>query len=240
MRVGSARDNTGASLAQTVNSSAEAAMTRGRMNLRRVVFPGILAVSAGLGLFSACSAPDPGLVIFSTNPAKIKPDSGIVTLTDASTGAEGGPSAGLNAFAGEAMFISTSGASTDEAQHKNLFGTTNPAGHDCMTCHLPDATTPFIFGGTVENPDGGDGGIGGLEVRMLLPNGSPMATYTNSEGNFYYLAEIGQPIEAGAIVGVRSAAAAQTMPDLLTGPAQGGCNQAGTCHGGTQGAIQPE
>jgi hypothetical protein len=210
------------------------------MNFRRVIFPGILVFSAGLGLFSACSAPDPGLLIFSTNPAKIQPDSGITVLSDGGGGDGGGGTPPPSAFAGEPKYISTNGADTDEQAHKNLFGTPNPAGHDCMTCHLPDATTPFIFGGTVENPDGGDGGIGFLEVRVLQPNGTAMSTYTNSEGNFYYLAEIGQPIEAGALVGVRSATAEQTMPNMLTGPSQGGCNQGGTCHGGTQGAIQPE
>jgi hypothetical protein len=207
------------------------------MNLRRVIFPGVLAVSAGLGLFSACSAPDPGLVIFSTNPAKIKPDSGITTLSDASIGTEGGPSGGANAFAGEPAYIETSGAATDEQGHKNLFGNMNPAGHDCMTCHLPDATTPFIFGGTIFNGDAGDAGVASAEVRMLLPNGTAMSTYSNTEGNFYYLGSIGEPIEAGAIVGVRNAAVAQTMPDHLTGPSQGGCNQGGTCHGGTEGLI---
>lgn len=209
------------------------------MKLRRVIFPSILAISLGLGVSAACSAPDPGLVIFSENPAKIKPDSGFTTLSDSSTGGDdattggGGP----NAFAGEPTYIATTGANTDEPQHMAHFGTTNPVGQDCMTCHLPDATTPFIFGGTVVNPDGGDGGIGSLEVRMLLPSGSAMSTYTNSEGNFYYLAEIGQPIEAGALVGVRNGTDTQTMPDHLTGPSQGGCNQKGTCHGGTQGGI---
>jgi hypothetical protein len=28
------------------------------------------------------------------------------------------------------------------------------------------------------------------------------------------------------------------MPDPLTGPTAGGCNQKGTCHGGTEGAIR--
>ena len=210
------------------------------MNFRRVIFPGVLAISVGLGVSSACSAPDPGLVIFSENPAKIKPDSGITVLSDGGGGGtEGGPQpGGANAFAGEPAYIQTSGAATDEQGHANHFGgDMNPAGHDCMTCHLPDATTPFIFGGTIFNGDAGDAGVSSVEVRVLQTDGTSMSTFSNTEGNFYYLASIGKPIATGALVGVRNAGGQQTMPDHLTGPSQGGCNQTGTCHGGTEGLV---
>jgi len=207
------------------------------MKLRRVIFPGVLAISAGLGMSSACSAPDPGLVIYSENPAKIKPDSGITTLADGSAGSDSSVSGPPSAFAGEPAYIQTSGASTDRPEHMARFGSVNPAGQDCMTCHLPDATTPFVYGGTIDNPDGGDGGIGSVEVRVLSPAGAAMATYSNSEGNFYYLLSIGAPIEAGSLSGVRNGTFEQTMPDHLTGETQAGCNQKGTCHGGTEGAI---
>ncbi|MEO7113433.1 MAG: hypothetical protein ABI183_23540 [Polyangiaceae bacterium] len=207
------------------------------MKFRRVIFPGILAISAGLGMSSACSAPDPGLLIFSENPAKIKPDSGITTLSDASIAADGSVSGPPSAFAGEPPYIQTSGASTDRPEHMARFGNANPAGHDCMTCHLPDATTPFVFGGTVFPPDGGDAGVPSAEVRVLSPSGTAMATYSNGEGNFYYLLSIGAPIEAGSLVGVRNGSFEQTMPDHLTGEGQAGCNQTGTCHGGTEGTI---
>jgi hypothetical protein len=209
------------------------------MNFRRVIFPGVLAISAGLGVSSACSAPDPGEVIFSTNPAKIKPDSGVVVLSDGGgTGGEGGTGGPPSAFALEPAYIQTSGASTDRPEHKNNFGNMNPAGHDCLTCHLPDATTPFAFAGTIFNGDAGDAGVASAEVRVLFPDGkTSMATYSNSEGNFYFLLSIGSPIAAGSLVGVRNAAVEQTMPDHLTGQSQAGCNQTGTCHGGTEGLI---
>jgi hypothetical protein len=209
------------------------------MNFRRVIFPGILAISVGVGVSSACSAPDPGLVIFSENPDKIKPDSGVIGLTDGGGTDDGSTAPPPSAFDGEPAYIQTSGASTDEQGHKNAFGTTNPAGHDCMTCHLPDATTPFIFGGTVFPPDSGsDAGAANVEIRVYdSVSGTAMATYSNSEGNFYYLASIGKPIPAGSLSGARNATTTQTMADHLTGPTQGGCNQGGTCHGGTQGTI---
>lgn len=209
------------------------------MRIRGVIFPGILAISAGLGMSSACSAPDPGLVIFSTNPAKLEADSGVIGLNDGG-GLDGGSVAPPpSAFDGEPAYIQTSGASTDRPEHQNKFGNMNPAGHDCMTCHLPDATTPFIFGGTVFPPDSGsDAGAPSVEVRVYdSVSGTAMATYSNSEGNFYYLASIGKPIPAGSLVGARNATASQTMADHLTGPSQGGCNQTGTCHGGTEGLV---
>jgi hypothetical protein len=206
------------------------------MTLRRVIFPGILAISAGLGVSSACSAPDPGLVIFSTNPAKIKPDSGLITISDGG-GGEGGTGAPPSAFDGEPAYVKTTGGPTDETGHKNNFGNLNPAGHDCMTCHLPDATTPFRFGGTIFPPDSGsDAGAAQIEVRVKNPDGTTMATFTNSEGNFYYFGTIGSPIQAGAIVGTRNDTLVQEMPDHLT-VTSGGCNQTGTCHGGTEGTI---
>lgn len=202
------------------------------MTLRRAIFPGILAISLGLGVSSACSAPDPGLVIFSTNPAQIKPDSGVLAISDASTG-EGGPAPPASIFDGQPAYISTSGPSTDQANHMKLFGTTNPAGMDCLSCHEQDATTPFIFGGTVIGST--DAGENNVQVLILNADASVMSTYTDQNGNFFF--EAAGSINPNAKVGVRNASSIQQMPDALTGPTQGGCNQKGTCHGGTEGLI---
>ncbi|MEO7112473.1 MAG: hypothetical protein ABI183_18660 [Polyangiaceae bacterium] len=202
------------------------------MTLRHVIFPGILAISAACAASSACSAPDPGLVIFSTNPAKIKTDSGVIAIGDAATG-ETGPAPPASIFDGQPAYISTSGPSTDQANHMKLFGTTDPAGMDCLSCHETDATTPFVFGGTVVGA--GDAGANNVQVLILNTDASVMSTYTDQHGNFFFEAT-GQ-INPGAKVGVRNAATVQQMPDPLTGSTQGGCNQKGTCHGGTEGPV---
>ena len=117
------------------------------------------------------------------------------------------------------------------------FGSQNPAGQNCLSCHAKggDAGTTFTMAGTVYGPD--DAGLGGVEVRVKEADGTSIASYTNAEGNFYYLAAVGEPIEAGALSGVRNAASVQTMPDPLANGMQGSCNQSGTCHGGTTGHI---
>ena len=191
----------------------------------------------------ACSAPDPGEVVFSTNPAKIKADSGTIVGSDCGGGGDGGTiGAPPSAFDGQPAYISGSGASTDQAQHQAKFGSANPAGQDCFSCHGPDAgggNTVFTMAGTIFPPDAGgsDAGANNVEVRVKNADGTFVAAYTNSEGNFYALASVGNPIRANAIVGARNAAGTEDMPDHLTGPLQGGCNQKGTCHGGTQGMI---
>jgi hypothetical protein len=203
------------------------------MTLRRVIFPAILAISAAFGASTACSAPDPGLVIFSTNPAKIKADAGVIAIGDAATGGEGGPAPPASVFDGQPGYIKTSGPSTDQANHMKLFGTTDPAGMDCLSCHESDATTPFTFGGTVR--DATDAGENNVQVLVLNTDASVMSTYTDQNGNFFFEAT-GQ-INPGAKVGIRNATTVQQMPDALTGPTQGGCNQKGTCHGGTEGTT---
>ena len=205
------------------------------MRLRGVIFPGILAISVGLGVSSACSAPDPGLVIFSTNPAKIKPDSGLITIGEAGAG-EGGPTGPTTVFDGQPGYVSSSGVSTEQTKHMALFGTMNPAGQDCLTCHEQDATTPFTFAGTVLNA--ADAGANNVQVLIKNTDASVMSTFTDSDGNFFFESTIIGSINPSAMVGIRNATTVQQMPDPLTGPTQGGCNQkGGTCHGGTEGTI---
>ncbi len=211
------------------------------MTLRRVVFPGILLLSCSAAVIEACSAPDPGLVVFSTNPNKIK-DAGVTGKPgDGGGGANddgGGTVTPPSAFDGEGAYTQTSGSSTLQSQHMAQFGTMNPAGHNCFDCHTDGgvASTKFTLGGTVV--DGTDAGIPGVEVRILNPgDGGAVSCYSDAQGNFFAVSSVGVPISANARVGARNATVTQEMPDLLTGPAQGGCNQKGTCHGGTQGAV---
>jgi hypothetical protein len=206
------------------------------MTLRRMIFPGILAFSAAIGASSACSAPDPGLVIFSTNPAKIKPDAGVVTITDAGSG-EAGPAPPPSVFDGKGPYIEGSGGSTLQSEHMKLFGTMNPFGMDCLSCHLPDATTPFVFAGSVVGAD--DAAANNVEVLIKNPDNTFLATYSDVNGNFFAAMNTagGVVVAANAKVGARNATATQDMPDPLTGPTQAGCNQKGTCHGGTEGPI---
>lgn len=205
------------------------------MKRNHAIFSALFAVSVGAAVVVACSAPDPGEVTYSVNPAKLH-DSGIV-VQEAAAGGEGGTTGPNTAFTGAPGYQPGSGASTDRDEHMNLFGSTDPAGHNCLDCHSKggDAGTTFTYGGTVYGADGGP--ASNVEIRVKEPDGTFAATYSNTEGNFYYLASIGEPIEAGALVGVRNATDVQPMPDPLTGTSAGGCNQAGTCHGDTQGKI---
>lgn len=206
------------------------------MKRRSAYFLGFLAISLVGGIVAACSAPDPGEVTFSINPAKLKDGGGATFDSGGGGGGEGGTGPDT-AFSGAPGYQPGSGAATDRDEHMARFGSKDPAGHNCLDCHGKggDAGTTFTYGGTVYGADGGP--ASNVEIRVKEPDGTFAATYSNTEGNFYYLASIGEPIEAGALVGVRNATDVQPMPDSLTGPNAGGCSQAGTCHGGTQGKI---
>lgn len=208
------------------------------MTRKHAIYSAFLAVFVGAAITAACSAPDPGEVNFSTNPAKLK-DGGIrIGDSGGGGGGEGGTTGPVTAFTGAPAYQSGSGPSTDRDEHQARFGSTNPAGQSCLDCHgqTGDAGTKFTMGGTVYGPD--DAGLGNVEVRVKEPDGTSIATYSNAEGNFFYLAAVGEPIEAGALCGVRNSDTnIQTMPDGLTGATGGSCNQKGTCHGGTQGHI---
>ncbi len=208
------------------------------MNRKHAIYCAFLAVFAGAAITAACSAPDPGEVTFSTNPAKLK-DGGIRIDSGPGGGDEGGTTGPVTAFTGAPGYQSGSGPSTDRDEHMARFGSQNPAGQSCLDCHGKggDAGTTFTIGGTVYGADGG--GLGNVEVRVKEPDNTSIATYTNAEGNFFYLAAVGEPVEAGALCGVRNSDTnVQTMPDpLASPPGDGSCNKGGTCHGGTQGHI---
>jgi len=210
------------------------------MTLKRAILSSIFVIPVAAAIGLACSAPDPGAVTFSTNPAKIKADAGGVIGVGGDGGDSGTGTAPPSAFDGFGPYLSGSGASTDQQQHQNKFGTMNPNGQDCLSCHGADGgNTIFTMAGTILLPDAGpDAGAANVQIRLVNPDGGgAVGAYTNAEGNFFALASIGNPISPGAIVGARNATATQDMADHLTGPGAGSCNQKGTCHGGTQGPI---
>ncbi|MGH7280557.1 MAG: hypothetical protein ACRELY_03465 [Polyangiaceae bacterium] len=209
------------------------------MTRKHAIYYGFLAVFAGAAITAACSAPDPGEVTFSTNPDKLR-DGGIrIADSGGGGGGEGGVTGPQTAFTDAPDYVSGSGPTTDRAEHMARFGSQNPAGQSCLDCHAKggDAGTTFTIGGTVFGPD--DAGLNNVEVRVKEPDGTSIATYTNAEGNFFYLAAVGEPLaDAGALSGVRNSdTEVETMPDSLPGTGGGSCNQKGTCHGGTQGHI---
>ncbi len=209
-----------------------------------------------------CSAPDPGLVTFSSAPGRpprgagIPPtgdgtgtgtgvdEAGVPIGTDAGMGSEvsAGPP---NAFTGAPPYTTViAGGDTLNANH-NFAGatpTTNPINQACLDCHGPGggASTKFAFGGSVFKDMAGTIPAPSVEVRVRDTAGNAMVTHTDVNGNFYAAVATGgpQPITANSLGGARDNAGnlgAMSVP--FTAATDGSCGGGGTCHGGTAGKI---
>lgn len=106
---------------------------------------------------------------------------------------------------------------------------------DCLSCHGENAVaTKFLAAGVASEAN--------AEVGVRLANGTLRTAQSGSlpDSIFVVRLEAGDSIE-GARVGVRNARRFKDMSSALTKAGSvsnpGACNQAGSCHGGTQGVI---
>ncbi len=195
----------------------------------------LVAVAPLLALpaLSACSAPDPGAVSFSTRGGSASGDPGGGSSGGTSSGGtssggvgddggggggdDGGGGGGPpNAFTGAPGFVAgKTGGATDNASHAASFTSNdpgnpnNPLGQNCLDCHKAGgaaAGAPFVVGGTVYTSAAATAGVGaGFEVRVRFPDGTAMSTYTDKLGNFYLkTTDTGaKPLVQNALAGAR-------------------------------------
>ena len=222
------------------------------MTMRDVCLSGALAFTALAAPLAGCSAPDPGLVTFSSPPGRAaggsgREDGGAMGGGNESGGDAGTDAGGLvmpTAFSGAGGYTTAiPGGDTLNGGHNFVGATpsTNPAGQKCLDCHkLGGSASPFAFGGTVYKEAAGTNPALAVEVRIRDLAGVFMVTHSDAYGNFYAKIDSSgpQPISANSLAGARdNAGNLSTMTGALTGAAAGSCNQGGACHGGTAGKI---
>lgn len=133
----------------------------------------------------------------------------------------------VDPFAGAPAFATITPGLDSSQQH---LGSSN-AGKDCLSCHgVPDDGAPtFSLAGTVHLTAGSTDGATGVQVRIVAPDGTEVASVgTDSVGNFWLLGTA--QIPAGSHVGVRNGTTEQKMSGAI---ANGSCNTAG-CHDPTR------
>lgn len=213
------------------------------MDYRGVLIVAVVG-AGGAGFLSAtsCSAPDPSSITF----ADPRPTVAIGTSGTSGTGTSGGTDGGSSGDGGgeggpvgDPVFGTTTFAAGTPgrgapAKAANAAHDGDSSGKDCIVagCHLGG----WAFGGTLYTDTAGTARVAGAEVRISGPDGKEYAkTYSDADGNFWIDA-LPLPIPAGSRVGVRNATLKLNMAGTI-GNGQAGCNQAGTCHTGTQGKV---
>ena len=223
------------------------------MDYRGVLLVGLVSGAAIVGATTSCSAPDPGQITFTERPrgAGGELTSGGTTSggTDGggttSGGTDGGKTSGgtdggSSGVVGDPVFGTTAFAAGSPGQGAPA-KMANPAhngdssGKDCIVagCHL----NQWGFGGTLYTDAARTARVTGAEVRISGPDGKVFqSTFSDVDGNFW-IHGLGIPIPTNSRVGVRTADGKKMNMAGAVGPGQAGCNQVGTCHGGTAGGV---
>lgn len=220
------------------------------MDYRGVLLVGLVSGAAVVGATTSCSGPDPGQITFSERP---RGSSGELTsggttsggtdgggTTDGGSSGEAGADGGSSGVVGDPVFGTstfTLGSPGQGAPAKmaNAAHNGDSSGKDCIVagCHL----NQWGFGGTLYTDAAGTARVKDAEVRITGPDGKEFQkTYSDVDGNFW-IAGLGIPIPANSRVGVRTADGKKMEMAGTVSTAQAGCNQAGTCHGGTAGKV---
>lgn len=128
----------------------------------------------------------------------------------------------LDPFQGAAAFAEITPDTTTSAHH---LGDSN-AHRDCLACHGKAMGAPeFVLAGTIQKTASDPAPVSGVEVRVLDPSGTEVASVgTDENGNFWLRGTIALP--AGSMVGIRDASGTKKMSATI---AAGSCNQSG-CH----------
>lgn len=199
--------------------------------------------ASALGGLVSCSGGDPASLTFRERGHQDSDltgsgDKGSSSGGDASGGGAGGAvvdGGSVHAFSTAAAYAATS--PTDNSQNASHSNGGNPAGQNCMDCHVTGGAGPaWGIAGTVYTTTQGTVPVAQAEVRLVDAKGQELArTYSDDKGNFWSTSILGG-IPKGAMIGVRTATSTKLMTAAL-GAQDGGCQKAG-CHvQGGQGRI---
>lgn len=188
----------------------------------------------------SCSGPDPGAYTFTERPhaGETPGGGGTSTSPGGTTTAPAGTDGGTATPAGDVVFGTTTFAAGTPgrgapAKAANDAHQGDCSGKDCITCHSGD----WAFAGTLYTDATKTARVTGAEVRLTGPDGKTLATtFSDADGNFWIDPQIVPSVPIGSHVGVRNATSKMNMAGAVA-EGQRGCNQAGTCHGGTQGGV---
>ena len=221
------------------------------MDYRGVLLVGLFSGVAVVSSTTSCSAPDPGQVTFLERPRGSSGEltsggttsggtDGGGTTDGGSSGGEAGTDGGSSGAVGDPVFGTTTFAAGmpgqgAPAKMANPAHNGDSSGKDCIVagCHL----NQWGFGGTLYTDAAGAARVAGAEVRITGPDGKLFQnTFSDVDGNFW-IQGLGVPIPANSRVGVRTADGKKMNMAGAVSVGQAGCNQAGTCHGGTGGKV---
>jgi hypothetical protein len=176
----------------------------------------LLLVTVGLAVAGACAEPDPNY----GDP------SGIVgkTLPKESAGSAAG---GSDAFGGAYSADANKPTTTLKASHQAKGGPTPETVGNCLDCHKTGgaaAAKLFAIGGRIAKNT--------ANVDVVVSSGGDKIGPVKSDADGFFWAP--GTLKAGSNAAVRNANgdSKMTQPLLAT---DGGCDQTGTCHGGSLG-----
>jgi hypothetical protein len=188
------------------------------------------ATTGWVVVLASCAEPDPNY----------GPPGGIITqkLPNATGGGGGGGTSGAaapdpfgaayDANANKPTTTLRAGHTAAAAQGAPSADSTIP---DCLSCHaagLTAASKPWSFGGQVANKL--------ANVDVVVTDGTNKIGPVKSDADGFFWAT-GNPVAAQMHVFVRNANGNAGMTTALLGPADGGCMQGNTCHGGSKGPL---
>ena len=216
------------------------------MNYRGVLLVGMVCGAGILGATTACSAPDPGEVTFAERPRGSGGDlssggpgptveGGVAEGGVAEAGkTDGGSSGTADPVFGTSTFAAGQPGRGAPAKAANGAHAGDSSGKDCIVvgCHQGG----WAFGGTLYSDAAGAARVAGAEIRITGPDGKEYAkAFSDVDGNFWIDYVTAMP--ANSRVGVRTADGKKMNMSGTVGAGQAGCNQGGTCHGGTAGKV---
>lgn len=174
-----------------------------------------------LGVAAACQEPDPNYgdpngIIGKKLPGEKSTDT---SSSGTSPSAVPAPTTSLSQGHGSAAGKAGSAPAPDAA-----------AKAECLQCHNGSGPPKFAFAGRVET-----GGAGAADVVITVSGLDPV----KSDADGYFWQKTGTVADKATATAQKGATASPMGQTLAAGNAGGGCLAAGTCHGGSTGAIHP-
>jgi hypothetical protein len=193
------------------------------------------------------SASDDAGVVAAPNPAPTTPtptptstptptpsaDAGTSAPADAgATPGAGGEGGTTGNFLGETTaYASAPVATSARTNHANHGQAAQQPTTDCLGCHGPNATVPFLAAGWVATTANGTTGAADVEVRVFATGAAAaFSAHTDTDGFFWI-----NPPASGATGPYQAGARNATATNLMT--AQQSTGDCQSCHAAAQGPI---